>query len=204
MNFFNISDKRSVQLERRSSIVLTKDREHCSHVVVVHALHPAEPRTPEWVGQRTSILNIISHTIFSHSLPSLILFLLCTMCVISLVFHKKRLLWKLKVCMNGQRRRQRTAKKHYLSECHFGLSGCKVDHQDLFRPWNKPYPSRHPPLSIFLCCRISITPPNRLSVSFKLQLYCKCNNYINKMRFCVLFLFVYFCLYLHLFYDFGL
>jgi len=49
--------------------------------------------------------------------------------------------------MNGQRGRQRAAKKHGLSGCHVGLSGsevglfgCKVDHQSLFRPGNKPYP----------------------------------------------------------------
>jgi len=36
--------------------------------------------------------------------------------------------------MTDQQRRQRAAMKH-------GLSGCKVGHQGLFRPENKPYPS---------------------------------------------------------------
>jgi len=34
--------------------------------------------------------------------------------------------------------------------------------------------------------------------------HCKCINYINKMRFCVLVLFVYLCLYLHLLYEFSI
>jgi len=35
--------------------------------------------------------------------------------------------------------------------------------------------------------------------------HCKCiNNYIHKIRFCVLFFFVYLCFYLHLFYEFSI
>jgi hypothetical protein len=39
----------------------------------------------------------------------------------SLAFHKKRLLWKLRGYMTGQRGRQRAGTKH-------SLSGCHVDH----------------------------------------------------------------------------
>jgi len=37
MNLFNISN----QLDQPSNTVLTKDREHSSHVVIVHELHPS-------------------------------------------------------------------------------------------------------------------------------------------------------------------
>ena len=55
----------------------------------------------------------------------------------SLAFRKKRLLWKLRGYMTGQRGRQRAATKH-------GLSGCHVDYQGLFHPENKPYLSSLP------------------------------------------------------------
>jgi len=56
-NLFCRSNQRSVQLDRSSSTVLTKDSEHGSHVVVVCEFHPAEVKRTGWVGQWTSVFN---------------------------------------------------------------------------------------------------------------------------------------------------
>jgi len=46
LNLFNRSDQRRVQVDRPSSTVLTKDREHGSHIVVVHELHRLNRTVP--------------------------------------------------------------------------------------------------------------------------------------------------------------
>jgi len=114
-----------------------------------------------------------------------------------LTFHKKRLLWKLRDYVNGQRGRHRVAKKHGLSGCKICLFWCKVDNQGLFRPINIPYPSNLLLRRLVFLWFFSF--PNLVLP------HCKCmNNYINKMRFCVLFLFVYLWFYSHLFYVFSI
>jgi len=89
----------------------------------------------------------------------------------SLAFHKNRLLWKFNDCMNGQWRWRHVAKKCGQFGTEVDLSGCKVDHQSLFRSRQETYLTSTPPPStispspfllitllspfIFLCCRFS-------------------------------------------------
>ena len=69
-------------------------------------------------------INILPNFTISHTTPSshtLSSSSFYNNVISSLVFHKKRLHWKFRDCMNGQWRWCRAAKKHSLFECQIGL-----------------------------------------------------------------------------------
>jgi len=107
-------------------------------------------------AQLFPINSLQTFTVISHSLP-LSSSSFCINVFPSLDFHKMRLLWKLRDCMNGQQGRQHAAKKH-------NLSRCQVDHQGLFRLERKQTLPHPPPPNIsFSFPLLSPFPPYHLA-----------------------------------------